>query len=916
MEFPSSIHSPKLIGSAGLIARYEARTITEQPAIVLVAPSAQYGAVSLDAAHKALVVLRQDGLPLAGCPSIIDYQETPDDGALLALGVRGAPLALNWPDDATEVEVLELAVQQVRLLAALHQAGFSGLQPGFDDLRWDSTHRSLMVLGWEWVRENDESRREDLQAAAALWVELLTGAAPPVFPPLTPETKGPAWQRVSLRTRALLSSILLDAQAMATAESTHTQLEAILRNWSQPVDELLSEGLDLLASEQFAAAQALLDLAARRDPDSVGSFRLRQSQERATKRFVEIIGDIRIGSYYSAVNKLQRIQTDGATTVQERLRAWRWWTIAEALERLEPGDQLDSSERLGLELLETGLDLDRGQVKAALNRVQRILAEEERSRMLDALVYVEADLRSCLLIDQATNLVAKDLTTAADLYEQAERDLRKLPEAYHTVFAAQFGDPAIGLEQARQKLASQELLRRTINEAKAALKANDLALARQKWNDALRLMDRMDSERATIRQELHRVQLRSQAVAAGVTSNAESQGDAAISSALQTLSALRSAFPRDTWGTKQAERWRQALVVQLQEDSSGPAGAWLMEYWGKDPQVRAELDNAAASVLGRWKDRLDQINNGQIPVRPSALEMRISDANDFATSIRAARVWIVTTTLSSEIAGILEQTRAIIASMTAQRTMQIALRQQLESALERRAPVGEILRQAAEADLELYDAPELSVTRLRERHADSRIHMRGDEGFSLGALAGLVAEVDARLVEHNDRLLQRLDPMISASLEAHDENIRRREAERKRAEKREAIRHKCMGLPKDDVEGDKCQVILRHLDEGDLVSAVSKSQQLDRNPDDVRKPCVDAVKHYVEECRSERIESLLKVVNLALSTKPSTFDSDGLAEVDRDVAELVKLTRHQQQVKAYIESLKACWERHKASMFT
>ena len=123
MELPSSIHSPKFAGSAGLIARYEARTSTDQPAIVLVAPPAPYGAASLEAAHKALLALRQDGLPFAGCPSLVDYQETPDDGALLALGVRGASLALGWPDDVTEVKVLELASQQTKLLAALHQAG-------------------------------------------------------------------------------------------------------------------------------------------------------------------------------------------------------------------------------------------------------------------------------------------------------------------------------------------------------------------------------------------------------------------------------------------------------------------------------------------------------------------------------------------------------------------------------------------------------------------------------------------------------------------------------------------------------------------------------------------------------------------------------------------------------------------------
>ncbi len=912
MEFPSSVHSPKLIDSAGLILRYEARTSTDQPAIVLVAPSADYGAVSLEAAHEALVTLRRHELPISGCPSLIDYQETPD-GGLLALGVRGAPLASAWPDDAAETDVLDLAIQHARLLAALHQAGFSGLQPRFEDLCWDSTHKSLMVLGWEWVRENDDSQPDDLRAAAALWVELLAGAAPPVFPPLTPETKGPAWQRVSLGTRTLLSSMLLDAQA--TAATTHAQLEAILRNWSRPVDELLGEGLDLLASEQFPAAQALFDLAARRDPDSVASFRLRGTQERATKRFVEIIGDIRIGSYVSAVNKLRRIQADCAVTAQDRLRAWRWWTIADALGHLGLGDGPDSPERLGQELLKAGLELDRRQIKAALNRMQQALVGKAIDPTLDRLRLIETDLRSCLLIEQATNLMAADIATAVDLLEQAERESQTLPESYRAALTAQFGDPAVGLEQVRAKLADQELLRRIVNEARAALKADDLPLARQKWNDALRLTDRTDPERVTILQELYRVQLRSQAVATGVMSHAESLGDAAISSALQTLSELRSAFSRDRWGMRQAERWQRALVTQLRENPGGPAGAWLMQYWGKDPEIRAELEKATESVLGRWKDRLDQIGSGQIPVRPGVLEMRISDANDLAASIRDAQAWTATTASSSRIAGILEHTRAIIANMTAQRTMQLALRQQLESALERRAPVGEILRQAAEADLELYDAPERSVTRLRELHADSLLHMRSEEGFSLGALAGLVAEVDAKLVEHNDRLLQRLGSIVLERLEAHDENTRRREAERKLAETKEAIRHKCMGLPKDDVEGDKCQKILKHLDEDDLDSALRTLEMLDCNQDAFRKPCVNAVRDYVNNCRDERIASLSKAVSQALSAKPSDFDSDGLVEVDRYVAELVKLTKHRKQDMAYFESLKTRWERHKASRF-
>lgn len=777
MDFPSSIHSPKLVGSAGLIARYEARTSTDQPAIVLVAPPADCGAVSLEAAHKALVVLRQDGLPFPGCPSMIDYQETPGGGALLVLGVRGAPLASAWPDEAMETDVLDLAIQHARLLKALHQAGFSGLQPAFEDLRWDTTHKSLMLLGWEWVPENDESQHEDLRAAAALWVELLTGAAPPLFPPLTPETKGLAWQRVSLGTRVLLSSILLDPQATTTAESTHTQLEAILKHWSQPVDELLSEGLDLLSREQFPAAQALLDLAARRNPDSVGSFRLRETQERATKRFVDIISDIRIGACHSAVNKLQRIQGDGATTVQERLRAWRWWTIAEALWRLEPGDQPDNSERLGQELLKVGLDVDRRQIKTALNHVQQALVGEETNRVLDGLRFLEADLRSCLLIEQATNLMATDLTTAADLFEQAEHELQKLSEPYCTALAAQLGDAAIGLEQVREKLADQELVRRTVNEARAALKADDLSLARQKWNDALRLADRSDPERVTIRQGLRRVQLRSQAVAAGVAGNPENMSSVEVSAVLHALSVLHTAFPRDTWGAAHAKRWQQALFTQLERDPTGPAGAWLVEHWPKAAGVKRSLEQAAPLALEGWNARVAEIVRDQeLPKTPQRAGDLLHRLDNLLAELDRARQWI-TPTSRAEAFDVLRlttldsrmETHAIAAA-------QARLLMQFKAAVDIGVVPVSALVEAKQLGIELFDETDRSVANVLTQYYQPVLQSSAQLSILLGSIdaAWRANDTDLALVCCNLVIeTPELPEHIRASVEAVSQSIRK-----------------------------------------------------------------------------------------------------------------------------------------------
>lgn len=720
MEFPSSIHSPKLIGSAGLIARYEARTITEQPAIVLVAPSAQYGAVSLDAAHKALVVLRQDGLPLAGCPSIIDYQETPDDGALLALGVRGAPLALNWPDDATEVEVLELAVQQVKLLAALHQARFSGLQPGFEDLRWDSTHKSLMLLGWEWVRENEESQREDLQAAAALWVELLTGAAPPVFPPLTPETKGPAWQRVSLGTRALLSSILLDAQATATAEYVHTQLEAIHRNWGRPVDDLLSEGLDLLAREQFPAAQALFDLAARREPESKGASRLQGTRETVTTRFNRLINDVRIGSYYPTEAKFLQMAERSGITAQERLRAWRWWTMTDTLWRLSPAQTPDASgghEKLAAALLEALDSIDRGHLKAALQQLQRALAEWGEDQPPGRLGLLEVDLRVSLRMENAVNRLLEDPPSSVDLFEQAVSDMAVLPAGYRAMLESQIGDPSVGLWQARQKIDRADLLRRTVNEARAAFKTKKFAVAQDKWNAVLRLMDRQDPKRSQYHREIRRVQLRSNAVAAGVAANLKHMDQGAAWLALEALSALRAASARDRWGLAQDKRWQEMVMSYLESDPVGPAGGWLVAYWSKDPDVQKCLQQVAPRAIAIWEAKYAEIRDDEPPRTPQRIAEHRQRLDTILASLAPARRWIEFSGSEEEYNNLYQTASRYRDELRGLAAAQSRLRTQYQAAIDAGVPPVAVLAEAEQLGVELFDDADWAISSLRTVHA-------------------------------------------------------------------------------------------------------------------------------------------------------------------------------------------------------
>lgn len=726
MEFPSSIHSPRLAGSAGLIMRYEARTSTEQPAIVLVAPLGNYGAVSLEAAHKALITLRQDELPFPGCPSLIDYQESFDGGALLALGLRGAPLALAWPDEAVETDVLDLAIQHTKLLEALHKAGFSGLQPGFEDLRWDSTHKSLLILGWEWVRENEESQHEDLRAAAALWVELLAGAAPPVFPPLTSETAWPAWQRVSLGTRALLSSILFDVlQATATAKKVHEQLESMLRNWNRPVDELLSEGLDLLAREKLQGAQVLFDLAARRDPASIGAYRFQITRETATARFNRLINDVRIGSYYPTETKLLQLAEGSGITTQERLRAWRWWTVTDTLWRLSPAqtsDASDGQEKLAAALLETLDSIDRGRLKAALQQLQRALAEWGEDQPTGRLGLLEVDLRVSLRMEDAVNRLLEDPPSSVDLFEQAVSDMVVLPAGYRAMLESQIGDPAVGLWQARQKIDRADLVRRTVNEARAAFKAKKFAVAQDKWNAVLRLMDRQDPKRSQYHREIKRVQLRSNAVAAGVAANLKHMDQGAARLALEALSALRAASARDCWGLAQEKRWQEMVMSYLERDPVGPAGGWLVAYWSKEPDVQRCLQEVAPKAMATWGAKYAEIRDVEPPRTPQRIGEHMRCLDTFLASLASARRWMEFSGSEEEFNNLYQTASWYRDELRGLAAAQLRLRTQYQAALDAGVPPFAILAEAEQLGVELFDVADLSNGTIQSWYSNLATH--------------------------------------------------------------------------------------------------------------------------------------------------------------------------------------------------
>jgi hypothetical protein len=521
-----------------------------------------------------------------------------------------------------------------------------------------------------------------------------------------------------LWTRTLLSSILLDAQA--TAATTHAQLEAILRNWSRPVDELLGEGLDLLASEQFPAAQALFDLAERREPESKAAFRLQGTRETVATRFNRLINDVRIGSYYPTEAKFLQMAERSGITAQERLRAWRWWTVTDTLWRLSPAQTPDASggqEKLAAALLEALASVDRGHLKAALQQLQRALAEWGEDQPPGRLRLLEVDLRVSLRMEDAANRLLEDLPSSVDLFEQTVSDMAVLPAGYRAMIESQIGDPAVGLWQARQKIDRADLVRRTVNEARAAFKAKKFAVAQDKWNAVLRLMDRQDPKRSQYHREIRRVQLRSNAVAAGVAANLKHMDQGGAWLALEALSALRAASARDRWGLAQDKRWQKMVMSYLESNPVGPAGGWLVAYWSKEPDVQRCLQEVAPKAIAIWEAKYAEIQDGAPPRTPQRVAEHMRRLDTFLVSFAPARAWMEFSGGEEEFNNLYQTASRYRNELRGLAAAQLRLRTQYQSALDAGVPPVAVFAEAEQLSVELFDDADWSISSLRVAHA-------------------------------------------------------------------------------------------------------------------------------------------------------------------------------------------------------
>ena len=167
MNPPTHIKRNHLRGGNAFIAIWDAQDQLGQKLLLLEA--AADAAPHLAQAQAALAALHAESARLTACPFVIDWQQD-DSGAMLVLGgIHGAPLRAQWPSPVAETEVLQLAGQQANLLAALHDAGFSGLRPALDDVWQDADSGLFTLLGWEGVQASLGGRSEDWQAAACGW---------------------------------------------------------------------------------------------------------------------------------------------------------------------------------------------------------------------------------------------------------------------------------------------------------------------------------------------------------------------------------------------------------------------------------------------------------------------------------------------------------------------------------------------------------------------------------------------------------------------------------------------------------------------------------------------------------------------------------------------------------------------------
>lgn len=726
MNIPSSIRLQQPYRFHGWLNRWTALYNTGQPALVLSATEREHSAVSLGIARRALLALWQPGDESgAACPTVLHFHESPNGETTLALGLRGAPLAASWPEDAGEQDVLHLALQHVQLLNRLHQAGFSGLRPEIEDIWWDPDYIAATILGWEWVKEDNQGRRDDLKRAAALWTQLLCGAPPPVFPPLTLDTDWPAWQRVSRGTRRLVVDLLGESGAALTAGLAQARIEAHRARSDQKAKELVQEGRQILATDPESAGD-LFDLAARQDPNSQAASFLPYADQKTLETIDNALkqaeSQLLLGLFKDSSFEFQRLALTIAPT-SRRLRAWRLWTVAETGRWLV--ETSDTKEQFQWEpeingLLQSISLAEAGELKRARERISELFSPDPSTPFPDALRHLRWDMEACQHILIAKTDLEQHKDTASQAFERALQISDNLSPDYRQAWLALMGEPKAGIEIAGRIKAAGAKRDAAIRAARAAEKKNDAARAEQKWYEVLRYCEPSDREWSDFRQRAYRAHLLHQALAAGAGQDMPGLETERVPAALSALMALAQAFPDDPWATESTKRWQNQLLAEIEREPQGPAAPALVRWWSDEPATAQALDVAAVQALDGWRQQLEGINASLNPATPGRVASAAATLDALSAVLANALTWLCTTSSASEAEDLLRQARERQDDVGQVQADQANLRQELEMALQMSQPVLGILDKAEEREIELYDDPQRSVAQLRAKVTEMR----------------------------------------------------------------------------------------------------------------------------------------------------------------------------------------------------
>lgn len=725
MTTPIGMKKTRLRSNYMSVAAWDAVDEIGQKLLLLEAASA--AAACLEQARKVLAALHDPSLE--ACPHVVGWDLAEDGAQLVIGGIHGAPLRMHneWQAPTTEDRVLRLARCHVDLLAALHRAGFSGLQPTLDDVWWDATTGLFTLLGWESVREDLQSQASDWQSAACAWIELLTGAPPAVFPPLTVETAQTTWQAVSLGLRGLLVSLLLPRSTLPDPKQIAATINELADRWRRPLTDLRAEAQNIVADDPALAAE-LLDIIWRHEPESDSPARIAESTKRAREIVAHDLAEAQIRlanrEYDVAAGALQRVVGLAQATPQQRLLAWRSWAFALAGQQIATkgsAAETDVFETTLPDLLRRVASSDEHRLtEDEVQHVAKALTElvKVAPAAAEPLTWLHAEWRAYHLIQGATACLTEDPTHAEQQFTAALADAETLPLPYRFVLIASVGDPAVGRQLAAERAVQARQLREAERDALKAEEKGDWAQAIELWQEATRCCDPTDERIAEFRRRAYAGQLRMQAMAAGVGQEPTELPPQALAGAFAALFGLMRAAPGDPWVQEHSLRWREYLLQETQRTPDGRSGSFLVWGWPEDHAVRVALEGVANKILMTWDRRLREIRDQQQWATPARLIELDNELLVIVRTIEAVGVWLEHVKMQRR-ADDLHQTAIMIRRQLSDLcSKQQEHRETYERAFVEGKPTRHILDQAAKLNIELYNDTQRSLAVLLSTRQD------------------------------------------------------------------------------------------------------------------------------------------------------------------------------------------------------